>query len=481
MSMFVVQKTRKDGMSIDNIKNKLQNYNQEHVLKWWEQLNDVQCKGLLQDIESVDFELMEKLVNQYLERKETPISFDSIKSPKIIKIPKTEHEILHQREAKNIGEQCIRDGKVACFVVAGGQGTRLGFEGPKGAYPIGPISANSIFQFHAGKILNAQQKYNVKLMWYIMTSELLHNQTVKFFEDNKYFGMDKEQVRFFPQRMLPAIDKEGKFLMSSKHEICKSPDGHGGSLFALRESGVIQDMMNKGIEYISYFQVDNLIVKVLDPVFIGYHVKSGAQMSNKITPKSTPSEKVGAVVIIDNKYAVIEYSDLPKEHMCDKDEDGSLKFNAGSIAIHILNTSFVKSLTEGGIKLPYHIAEKKVSYINSDGEYIKPDNKNGIKFETFVFDALKFADKVTNMEVLREDEFSPIKNLTGIDSVESGKQLYMNRCARWLKEAGVNIPLDKKGNAKIKIEISPLFANSVDDLQHKNLSSIDTTKDIYLV
>ncbi|MCK4400932.1 UDPGP type 1 family protein [bacterium] len=459
----------------------MQNYNQEHVLRWWKQLDDIQRKELLQDIESIDFELMKKLVNKYLERKETPILFDSIKSPEIIKIPGTEHEILRQREARKIGEQCIRDGKAACFVVAGGQGTRLGFEGPKGAYPIGPISGNSIFQFHAEKILKAQQKYNVQLMWYIMTSKPLHKQTIKFFEDNKYFGMDKDQVRFFSQRMLPAIDKDGKFLMSSKHEISKSPDGHGGALFALRESGVIREMMKKGIEYISYFQVDNLIVKVLDPVFIGYHVKAGAQMSNKVTPKIAPSEKVGAVVIVDKKYSVIEYSDLPEEHMRDKDKDGSSKFNAGSIAIHILNTEFVKSLTEKGIKLPYHIAEKNIPYVNNSGEYIKPKNKNGIKFETFIFDALKFAKNVANIEVIRENEFSPIKNLTGVDSVESGRQLYMNRCARWLKEVGDNISFDKKGNAKIRIEISPLFANSSDDLQQKDLSSIDTTKDIYLV
>ena len=467
-------------MNIDKIKNKLQNYNQEHVLKWWEQLSDIQRKELLQDIESIDFELMEKLVNQYLERKETPLLFDNIKSPEIIKIPRTEHEILHQKEARKIGEQCIRDGKVACFVVAGGQGTRLGFEGPKGAYPIGPISGNSIFQFHAEKILKAQQKYNVQIMWYIMTSKPLHKQTIEFFEDNKYFGINKDQVRFFSQRMLPAIDKDGRFLMSSKHEISKSPDGHGGALFALRESGVIDEMMKKGIEYISYFQVDNLIVNVIDPVFIGYHVKADAQMSNKVTPKITPSEKVGAVVIIDKRYAVIEYSGLPEEHMRDKDKDGSLKFNAGSIAIHILNTEFVKSLTEEGIKFSYHIAEKNIPYVNNSSEYIKPKDKNGIKFETFIFDALKFAKNVANMEVIREDEFSPIKSLRGSDSVESGKQLYMNRCARWLMEAGVDIPFDKNGNAKIRIEISPLFANSAADLQHKDLSSIDTTKDIYL-
>ncbi|MCK5595706.1 UTP--glucose-1-phosphate uridylyltransferase, partial [bacterium] len=246
------------------------------------------------------------------------------------------------------------------------------------------------------------------------------------------------------------------------------------------ESGAIDEMTKKGIEYISYFQIDNLIVNVLDPVFIGYHVKAGAQMSNKITPKITPSEKVGAVVIMDKKYSVIEYSNLPQEHMRDKDKDGSLKFNAGSIAIHILNTRFVKTLTEEGVKLPYHIAEKNIPYVNNSGERISPKNKNGIKFETFIFDALKFANNVANMEVMRENEFSPIKNLTGIDSVESGKQLYMNRCARWLKEAGVNIPLDENGNTKIKVEISPLFANSSDDLRDKDLSSIDTTKDIYL-
>lgn len=467
-------------MNIDKIKNRLQNYSQEHVLKWWRQLDSIQRKELLQDIESIDFGLMEKLVSQYMKRKKTSISFDNIKSPEIIKIPGTEREILHQREAREIGEQCIRDGKAACFVVAGGQGTRLGFDGPKGAYPIGPISGSSIFQFHVEKILKAQQKYNVQLMWYIMTSKPLHKQTIDFFEDNKYFGMNKDQVRFFSQRMLPAIDKDGRFLMSSKHEISKSPDGHGGALFALRDSGSIDEMLEMGIEYISYFQIDNLIVNVLDPVFIGYHIKAGAQMSNKVTSKITPSEKVGAVVIMDGKYGVIEYSDLPEEHMCDKDKDGSLKFNAGSIAIHILNTRFVKTLTEKGVKLPYHIVEKNIPYVNNSGEHVSPKDKNGIKFETFIFDALKFAKNVANMEVIREDEFSPIKSLTGVDSVESGKQLYMNRCARWLREAGVDVPFDEKGNTKIKIEISPLFANSADDLQDKDLSSIDHAKDIYL-
>jgi UDP-N-acetylglucosamine/UDP-N-acetylgalactosamine diphosphorylase len=257
--------------------------------------------------------------------------------------------------------------------------------------------------------------------------------------------------------MVPSIDNDGKLILAAKDELALNPDGHGGSLWALVNSGAVAAMQRRGVKYLSYFQVDNPLVTIADPVFIGYHLEANAQMSSKILDKAYPEEKVGHVCLDAGKTTVIEYCDLSKEDMFAQTSDGRLKFWAGSIAIHVLSVDFVQEIG-GQAKLPWHVAHKKIAYIDATGAEIKPDKNNGIKFETFVFDALPLTKHSITMEVAREREFAPVKNAEGIDSPASCQQLLSNQFGEWLGKAGYVVPRNTHGDVTIKLEISPKFA-----------------------
>ena len=257
-----------------------------------------------------------------------------------------------------------------------------------------------------------------------------------------------------------------------------SPNGHGGSIKAIWDSGALKDMKKRHIDYLFYFQVDNVLTYICDPAFIGYHTTFNSQMSSKVLRKADPEEKVGIICKINGKTGVVEYSDLSKEEAYAKDQNGDLKFWAGSIAIHIIDTAFIEKENLEGFKLPYHIAEKNIPYLDDSGKRINPNAKNGYKFETFVFDALQHCDKTISLEVKREEEFSALKNKTGVDSKETAvrdmKKLYIN----WLEEAG--IPVGKYKDELPAVEISPLFANNKEELKYKS-ANIPKFKDyLYL-
>lgn len=439
---------------------------QEHIFAWWEELDERARSELLAQVRSIDFELIRRLVDSLVLHPPAHGPVELEPAP-IIPLPLTEAEKAREREARELGEYTMRQGKVAALVVAGGQGTRLGFSGPKGAFPIGPISAKSLFQLFAERILAARRRYAVAIPWYVMTSADNHQSTLSFFETNDFFGLPRQDVVFFQQGTLPAVDRSGKIILEDKGKIFFSPDGHGGTLQALRKSGALKDILSRGIEELSYFQVDNVLVKVLDPVFIGYHRKAEAQMSSKVVRKAYPEEKVGVIGRRGGKLSVIEYSDLPKEDMYAKTPDGSLKYWAGSIAIHLLNVSFVERLSGGTVRLPFHRAEKKIPYIDAAGVKHTPKSPNGFKFESFIFDALEWAQRSVTMEVARSEEFSPVKNAHGLDSPSTAQRDLSELHASWLEEAGVLVPRDAQGRLAVRIEISPLFALDSAELRHK--------------
>ncbi len=437
---------------------KLCNAGQEHIFRFWDDLNEDEKKVLIDQVMEIDVELMQSLIDTYVLNAEEQVGEELTLDPCEI----TDREEDPDREkALEIGEQCIKDGKVCAFLVAGGQGSRLGFDGPKGAYQVGPVSDRSLFQIHAEKIRAAATRYNTVIPWYIMTSVLNHEDTIAFFEKHLYFGLKKEDVMFFRQAMIPSVDQEGKFFLSSKNTIFRNPNGHGGSIQALYASGAVEDMNKRGIEVISYFQVDNCLVRVIDPVFIGFHVMKKAQMSSKVLEKREPEEKLGVIGYTDGKLGVIEYSDLPEDKMYEKNEDGSLKYSAGSIAIHILDRRFVEDENKGGFKLPYHRAFKKIPHLNEKGEEVKPGKENGYKFETFVFDALGDTESSVTLMTRREEEFSPVKNKTGSDSPETARKDMSDLYKRWLSEAGV------EGDLPGTVEISPLLGDSPETLKHR--------------
>lgn len=442
---------------------KLHDIGQEHIFRFWDELSERERDALIEDIMSIDTALMDKLIRMHVtENGEEEAPEASVEPCRIIEREKDTNRDLAQEK----GEECLRRGKAAAFLVAGGQGTRLGFDGPKGSFPIGPVTDRSLFQVHAEKIRAAAERYSAPVPWYIMTSGVNHEATAAFFNENGHFGMDPDDIMFFSQAMIPAVDRDGRFFLSSKNSVFKSPNGHGGSLAALYSSGALEDMAARDIEYISYFQVDNPLVRIIDPVFLGFHIMEQAEMSSKVIEKDDPEEKVGIIGYIDGKPGVIEYSDFPEEQKHQRNPDGSLVYSAGSIAIHILNRTFVEKENRGGFRLPYHKAVKKVPHIGEDGTIVQPDGKNGIKFETFVFDALQDADASVTLRIVREDEFSPVKNRSGKDSPETARQDMTRLYKRWLAEAGM------KGNLPDAVEISPLFADTGSELKRRLGSGI---------
>jgi UDP-N-acetylglucosamine/UDP-N-acetylgalactosamine diphosphorylase len=454
--------------TFEKIEKLLKKHNQGHLLAFWEQLNPAQRQNLLAQIEKLDFSEIDKWLADYIKKPAsaaipvdfTPALFYSFNPAG----PKQERKYS---KAKELGMKLISAGKVAAFVVAGGQGTRLGFAGPKGNFPISPVKNKTLFQIFAETITAVSERYQTTCPWYIMTSPLNHAETKEIFRSNGYYGLDEKDIFIFQQDTLPNFSFDGKILLADRDSIACSPDGHGGSLKALYKSGAIEDMKKRGIEFISYWQVDNPLINIFDPFFIGLHALDKAEMSSKALIKTGPKEKLGNFCLVDGKVTVIEYSDLPDELAEKRNPDGSLVFELGSIAIHIINRTFVEKLNAKGFALPLHKAVKKIPHIDQQGNLIEPEQPNGIKLESFVFDALPLASKSIILETLRSEEFAPVKNATGIDSAESAREMIVARCAAWLESAGVAIPRKPDGSVDCLIEIAPGFALEKDDIKTK--------------
>jgi UDP-N-acetylglucosamine/UDP-N-acetylgalactosamine diphosphorylase len=440
-------------------------HGQQHLFQFWPELSAGQKEQLLAQVSEFDFSRLDGLIAKNV------IQAAPFPMPKKIEPawfypadPKDDKQRYEYNRAWEVGENALRAGKVCAFTVAGGAGTRLGFDGPKGMYKISPIFNKPLFQLFAEYILNCKKRYNPDIRWYLMTSTTNHEATIRFFQENSFFGLNPGHVVFFQQGMMPAFSNDGKILLDSKDSISLSPDGHGGSLRALRKSGALDEMKKLGIEYISYFQVDNPLVRCLDPLFIGLHIQCGSEMSSKSLAKAHDLEKVGNFVIGDDKMMVIEYSDLPDEYAHAKNADGSRKFDAGSIAIHILSRKFIERITEGDLKLPWHRAVKKVPFVDEKGNKIKPETPNAVKLEQFVFDAIPMAENSIVFQTKREEEFSPVKNAEGSDSPATCRRDLSSRAARWLEKAGVAVEKNAEGFAACNIDLSPLRAIFPEDL-----------------
>ncbi len=373
------------------------------------------------------------------------------------------------------GEELIRASKIACFTVAGGQGSRLGYDGPKGCYPTSCVTGKPLFQIFAEGILATQKKYNTVIPWYIMTSPLNHDATAKFFADHDFFGLDAANVQFFQQGVMPSLDATtGEMLMSDPMHLATNPDGHGGAFKALAVSGALADMKNRGIEHMSYFQVDNPHAMVVDPVFLGLHAfaeDSSGEFSSKMVAKASWDEKVGVFCDVDGVTQVIEYSDMAQALAKRTNEDGSLAFNAGSIAIHAIGVGFIEKIVSNpDYALPFHRALKKVPYFDlSTGQAVSPSENNAVKLEKFVFDGIPLAARSIVVETDRVEEFAPVKNATGTDSIESSKAIQTQRAARWLESVGVKVARKADGSVDAAIEISPLTAVCPEDLSRVEL------------
>lgn len=403
----------------------LKSVGQEHILKFYSELNDKEKELLLADVASIDWH---NLVSTY----ESQIS-KQLDGTKLKPIAKIDSNVLRELpsqcidgttrcEAKllkryhEIGCDNIGQGKVAALLLAGGQGTRLGVKYPKGMYDVGLPSQKSLFQLQAERILKLAKQTSGEIIWYIMTSEATMNETKKFFSNKNHFGLDPAKIIFFEQQAIPCYDFNGKVLLDQKHKLSRSPDGNGGLYEALHTKSIINHMKRNGVEYVHVYCVDNILVRVCDPSFIGFCIEKQVDAGAKVVEKISPKESVGTICIVDDKFKVIEYSEIPDDIACKRDEStGKLVFNAGNICDHFFKVDFLDSINQDKI-LRYHIAIKKIPHISlQTGVRLTPEQPNGIKLEKFIFDVFEFTKKFVAWEVKREDEFSPLKNADGTE------------------------------------------------------------------
>jgi UDP-N-acetylglucosamine/UDP-N-acetylgalactosamine diphosphorylase len=436
-------------MNYSEARKLLETCGQEHVLAYWKKLSAQERRELLAQVAAIEPKSLRQC-RQALASGAQAVDSSKGKAPKVAVL-----KGAALKRAVEAGERELKAGKVAALLVAGGQGSRLGFDGPKGCYSIGPITGSPLFYFHARKVLARTIRYGATIPFYVMTSEANNEATVKCFEENDYFGLNPDDVFFFTQGMWPGMDKDGKIILDRPGHIFMSPDGHGGLLAALKRSGALADMKKRGIRSVFFFQVDNPLVEIADPAFIGYHVMSESEYSLKLCAKRDPFEKVGMPMLIDGKYRMVEYTEMTEAQCKRKDKSGKLYFLYGSPAIHVFDRAFLER--EALKAMPLHLAFKKIPYVDAQGKVVKPDAPNGYKFEKFIFDILPNARRAAFLAFDQRDEFSPVKNAEGADSPATCKADMQNKWRRWMAEAAMS--------CEGAVEIDPVYALDADDLK----------------
>ena len=397
----------------------LKKYSQDHILNYLPILNEKEQKELEEQILKIDFEQLKAL---YETTKQTPkIEEKVIEHIPYVDKPKLSEE--RKEHLKEIGEQIIKEGKYAVITMAGGQGTRLGHRGPKGTYLLNTANGPKyIFEIILDTLKRAKEEYGISIPWYVMTSRENNRDTIAFLEEHKYFGYDKEKVRFFTQGELPLIDTNGKVILDKDKRIKEAADGNGGLYEAVSKSGVLHELKEKKIEWIFVSGIDNILSNFVDPILVGLTIEENHKLASKSVAKAYPKEKVGVFCKMNGKPKVIEYTELSDEMAYQTDENGELTYGETHIGTNLFNRSVFENLAY--VKLPYHIAFKKSGYLAKNGEFVEPQETNVYKFEAFILDAFERYDDMTIMRVKREDEFAPVKNAEGQDSPETATALY---------------------------------------------------------
>ncbi len=477
----------------------LEPFGQQHLLAFWDQLDAAQQQVLAEQIRDVDFALVQSLVEAYvLGAPGTPRTPQQPAPPPGAAACSLPAESPAELAARAVGPPAIRldgsgsrhtpeeargtgidawsSGKLGVILVAGGQGTRLGFNHPKGLYPIGPVSGCSLLQILCEKVLATERRYGISLPLYIMTSRATHDETCAFLQQHGWFGLAPGQVVVFRQANLPAVDAQtGRVLLESPHSLALAPDGHGGLLRALAANGALQNMCDRGLERLFYMQVDNPLVALGEPLFLGWHLLNDSELSTQVVAKRSPDERVGNVVQVDGRVQIIEYSDLPASAAARRHPDGSLVLWAGNIAVHLFELPLLARFSSPQCMLPFHVARKKVPYIDASGKQVQPQHENACKFEQFIFDLLPHAHNALVVEVDAEQAFAPLKNAPGSarDAPEHVQERMVGLHRRWLHAAGVQVA------PGVKVEISPLAALCADDLAGRLPQSRSIDGDTY--
>ncbi len=434
---------------------RLRQSGQEHVLAGWDRLSASQQQAFLQELRSLNLDELQRLYRQKDEKHELPAA------ERLAPLPRPRLDEARRQAYRRRAEEAFRAGQVAFLVVAGGQGSRLGFEHPKGMFPIGPITHKPLFQIHAEKVLALGRRYGRPLPLLVMTSPATDEETRQFFTEKKNFGLAASDVHFFCQGTMPELDlATGRLLLESPGHLFLSPNGHGGTLTGLADSGLLDRLQRQGVRTISYFQVDNPLVDLADRLFLGQHLAQDAEVSTKVLPKRDALEKVGNVLLVDGRCSIIEYSDLPESLARATDEQGRPRLWAGNPAIHLFDLVFLKRVT-GSTGMPWHLARKKVPYMDEKGQTVTPQKENALKFERFIFDVLPLAERWTVLETNRADEFAPVKNAEGVDSPQTSRQGISSLAAAWARRAGLDVA------ANVMLEVSPLFALDAEEFAAK--------------
>ncbi|MBA4066979.1 MAG: UDP-N-acetylhexosamine pyrophosphorylase [Isosphaera sp.] len=443
---------------------RLRAHGQDHVLAGWQDLPRARRAAFVAQLSAVDLAELAALAARAHDAHPPPTD--------LAPIPVAPADPSPADLAR--GEEALRRGEVAALMVAGGQGSRLGFDKPKGMYPVGPVSGATLFQLHAEKILALGRRYGKPVPFLVMTSPATDGDTRDYFREHRFFGLRPSDVIFFQQGTMPAVDAAtGRLLLEEPGKLFLSPNGHGGTLTALAECGVLAELKTRGVRHVYYFQVDNPLLKVCDPGFVGRHVAADSEASSKVVFKEKPEEKVGVFAVVGGRCGLIEYSDLPKDLAAAREPDGTLRFRAGSPAIHLFSLAFLDRVTSTG-GLPYHVARKAVPYWDPEAlATVAPTTPNALKFERFVFDALPLADRWLAVEARRAEEFAPLKNASGADSAETVRAALVAEHARWLAAAGVR-------TGGHPVEVSPLFALDADALKRQIPAGFQVTGPTHL-
>lgn len=399
-------------MQENYIYNTLRQHGQEHILAFAEALSDDERRKLFQQIENIDWSFLD-----YLKTKQNKRSGD-IRPMSALSIAEI---AANRKRYEQSGLEAIRAGKLCLLLLAGGQGTRLGYDKPKGSFNIGIHHELYIFQLLIEHTLDVVHMADTWIPMYIMTSDINYCDTVRFFEKHNYFGYNPEYIHFFVQELNPSTDFDGKILMSSKSTLALSPNGNGGWFSSMQKAGLLENIFESDLEWINVFAVDNVLQRIADPVFLGATIESGKMCGAKVVSKAAPDEKVGAMCLENGKPHIIEYYELSEEMMNLKNPDGSLAYGYGVILNYLFPISHLRKTL--GTNMPLHVVKKAIPYIDENGTQIKPDKPNGLKFETLALDLIHEMDDCLVFEVNREREFAPVKNKTGIDSIDTARVL----------------------------------------------------------
>lgn len=405
------------GADLGQLRTLLAEHRQDHLLAHWDSLTQPEQARFQEELAAIDLDEIAQLFRSEAAETDWLEVANKARGPKAVRLADAAGSKASET-ANSSGLAALAAGEVAVLIVAGGQGTRLGFDHPKGMFPIASESGRTLFQIHIEKLLAQVKDHNTSIPLYLMTSPATHHETVEFLEHNQRFGLPKKDLEIFCQGTMPAVDAtSGKLLLADKGHLALGPDGHGGVVEALQTNGLLADMQRRGIRHLFYMQVDNPLVSVADPEFIGHHLEHRSQMSTQVVRKEDALEKVGNVVSVGDRLTIIEYSDLPDEVAHRKDDAGDLMFWAGNIAVHAIDVDFLSRMAESQTSLPWHIAHKKVPHLDASGTLIEPSQPNALKFERFIFDLLPEAAEAIVVEVPRSSAFAPVKSAEDVEMV----------------------------------------------------------------